>query len=92
VRYLAKRPLLAAELKNFDTVVFDPPRAGASDQSEHLAKSVVPRVVGVSCSPVTFARDAATLVAGGYTLERVTPVDQFVWTGHVELVGVFART
>jgi len=91
VRDLAKRPLLAAELKNLDTVVFDPPRAGASAQSQHLAKSVVPRVVGVSCSPTTFARDAATLVAGGYKLERVTPVDQFFWTGHVELVGVFAR-
>ncbi len=91
VRDLAKRPVPAAELKHYDTVVFDPPRAGAAAQAEALAKSVVPRVVGVSCSPATFARDVATLVAGGYTLERVTPVDQFVWTGHVELVGVFAR-
>jgi len=95
VRDLAKRPVPAAELKNFDTVVFDPPRAGAAAQAEALAKapvsSGVPRVVGVSCSPATFARDAATLTAGGYTLERVTPVDQFVWTGHVELVGVFVR-
>lgn len=90
-RDLAKRPVPAAELKNFDAVVFDPPRAGAAAQAGELAKSVVPRVVAVSCNPATFARDAATLTAGGYTLERVTPVDQFVWTGHVELVGVFSR-
>ncbi len=91
VRDLAKRPLPADEMKNFETVVFDPPRAGAAAQAGDLAKSVVPRVVAVSCNPATFARDAAALVSGGYTLDRVTPVDQFVWSGHVELVGVFAR-
>ena len=91
VRDLAKRPLPADSLKNFETVVFDPPRAGAAAQSGEIAKSVVPRVVAVSCNPATFARDAAILVEGGYAMERVTPVDQFVWSGHVELVGVFTR-
>ncbi|MBO6782072.1 MAG: class I SAM-dependent RNA methyltransferase [Alphaproteobacteria bacterium] len=91
VRDLAKRPLAAGDLKHFGTVVFDPPRAGAAAQAAELALSAVPRVVAVSCNPATFARDAALLVGGGYALERVTPVDQFFWSGHVELVGVFAR-
>ncbi len=90
-RDLFRRPLMAAELAKFDAVVFDPPRAGAEAQARELAKSTVRRVVGVSCDPATFACDAAILVAGGYRLERVTPVDQFRWSGHVELVGIFSR-
>ncbi|HOP20519.1 MAG TPA: 23S rRNA (uracil(1939)-C(5))-methyltransferase RlmD, partial [Amphiplicatus sp.] len=69
----------------------DPPRAGARAQAETLAASRVPLVIGVSCNPATFARDAALLVAGGYRLEEVTPVDQFVYSSHVELVGVFRK-
>jgi 23S rRNA (uracil1939-C5)-methyltransferase len=90
-RDLFRRPLLKPELDRFDAVVFDPPRAGAEAQARWLAESKVPVVVGVSCDPGTFARDAATLVGGGYRLERVTPVDQFKWTPHVEMVGVFRR-
>ena len=90
-RDLDARPLLAAELKRFDAVLFDPPRAGAKAQVEHLAQSAVPVVVGVSCNPATFARDARILADGGYRLERVLPVDQFVWSPHVELVGYFRR-
>ena len=74
-----------------DAVVFDPPRAGAEAQARELARSKVPVVVGVSCEPRTFARDAAILIAGGYRLETLTPVDQFAWSSHVELVGVFRR-
>lgn len=91
VRDLFKRPLAAAELAAFDAVVFDPPRAGAAAQAAELAKSGVPRVVAVSCDPGTFARDAATLVAGGYRIEGVTPVDQFRYSAHVELVALFTR-
>jgi 23S rRNA (uracil1939-C5)-methyltransferase len=91
IRDLARRPLTPEELKAFDCVVFDPPRAGAAEQVAALAKSEVPLVVAVSCNPQTFARDAKTLVDGGYTLERVTPVDQFRHSPHVELVGVFRR-
>ena len=90
-RDLFRRPLLGPELDRFDAVVFDPPRAGAGAQAARLAESAVPLVVGVSCDPGTFARDAATLLGGGYRLERVTPVDQFAWSGHVELVGVFRK-
>ena len=90
-RDLFRRPLLPLELKAYDAVVFDPPRAGAEAQAKQLAASIVPLVVGVSCDAGTFARDAATLVAGGYRLERVTPVDQFRHAGHVEMVGVFRR-
>ena len=90
-RDLSERPFMAAELAGTHAVVFDPPCAGAAELVRQLAGSKVPRVVAVSCNPATFARDAATLVAGGYRLTRVTPVDQFVYTGHVELVAGFVR-
>ena len=90
-RDLFRRPLLAAEMKRLDAVVFDPPRAGALDQAREIAASKVPLAIGVSCNPQTFARDAAVLVAAGFRLERVLPVDQFLWSAHVELVGVFRR-
>ena len=90
-RDLFREPMVPVELKEFDAVVFDPPRAGAEAQARELAKSKVPTVVAVSCEPRTFARDAAILIAGGYRLEKLTPVDQFAWSRHVELVGVFRR-
>jgi 23S rRNA (uracil1939-C5)-methyltransferase len=90
-RDLFADPLSAAELARFDVVVFDPPRAGARAQSQQLAKSTVGTIVAVSCNPTSFARDAATLVAGGYRMGPVLPVDQFHWTGHVELVCTFRR-
>jgi len=90
-RDLFRRPYLPDELNKFDAIVFDPPRVGAKAQAEHIAQSGVPTVVGVSCMPSSFARDAATLVEGGYTLERVLPVDQFRWSAHVEMAGVFRR-
>jgi len=88
-RDLFDDPLTAPELSRFDAVVFDPPRAGAREQSTRIAESGVPTVVAVSCNPATFARDARILTDGGYRLERVTPVDQFVWSAHVELVARF---
>ncbi len=90
-RDLERAPLTAKELRRFETVVFDPPRAGAHAQARMLAASAVPRVIAVSCNPATFARDAAALVEGGYRLHHVTPVDQFVWSAHVELVALFDR-
>jgi 23S rRNA (uracil1939-C5)-methyltransferase len=90
-RDLFRRPLVASELKVFDAVVFDPPRQGAEAQARELAKSGVKTVVAVSCDPATFARDARILVDAGYRLESVTPVDQFRWSHHVEVVGVLER-
>ena len=90
-RDLVRRPVLAEELKKTDVAVFDPPRAGAAEQAAELARSTVARVIGVSCNPATFARDAATLIDAGFRLERVLPVDQFLWSPHIELVGVFSR-
>lgn len=91
VRDLERAPLTFQELKSFDAVVFDPPRAGAKAQSEMLAKARVKRIVGVSCNPATFARDARALVDGGYELAAMTIVDQFIWSAHVELVAEFRR-
>ena len=90
-RDLYRRPLDVSELKNFDAVVLDPPRAGAEQQVTALAGSGVRRIAYVSCNPATFARDAKLLVNGGYRLEWVRPVGQFRWSTHVELAAAFAR-
>jgi 23S rRNA (uracil1939-C5)-methyltransferase len=90
-RDLFRRPFAAAELKGFDAVVLDPPRQGAEAEARALASSAVPRLIYVSCNPASFARDARILCAGGYRLAGVTPVDQFRYSPHVELVGVFDR-
>lgn len=90
-RDLMRDPLSRKELEAFDLVVFDPPRAGAKDQAEALAKSKVPVVVAVSCNPATLARDVRILVDGGYVIERVQPIDQFVYAPHVEAVVVLKR-
>ena len=90
-RDLVRRPLLSGEMKRLDAVVFDPPRAGALEQAREIAASAVGRAVGVSCNPSTFARDARVLIDAGFRLIRVLPVDQFLWSPHIELVGVFER-
>jgi len=90
-RDLFRQPLLAAELKRFSRVLFDPPRAGAREQVEMLAASDVAEVIAVSCNPASFARDMAILVQGGYRLERVVPVDQFPYSRHVEVVARLRR-
>ncbi|BBK29796.1 23S rRNA m(5)U-1939 methyltransferase [Stella humosa] len=90
-RDLDRRPPTLAEMRTWTAAILDPPRAGAAALADALARSAVPRVVYVSCNPVTFARDAARLVAGGLRLEQATPVDQFLWSPHVELVAVFRR-
>jgi 23S rRNA (uracil1939-C5)-methyltransferase len=91
VRDLFRDPLSARELSHFDAVVLDPPRAGAAAQAERLAASKVPVVIAVSCSAATLARDARTLVDGGYRMGPVTPIDQFLYSAHVEAVAVFRR-
>ena len=90
-RDLFRRPLVPQELRDYDTVVFDPPRQGAEAQVKHLAASKIPVVIAVSCNVATFARDARILIDGGYRIEGVTPVDQFRHTPHVELVARFRR-
>ena len=90
-RDLLRRPMLAQDLKKIDAVLFDPPRAGAELQAGQIAQSKVAVAVGVSCDPRTFARDARILTGGGFVLEQVMMVDQFLWSSHVELVGVFRR-
>jgi 23S rRNA (uracil1939-C5)-methyltransferase len=86
-RDLFRHPLAPDELKSFDAVVFDPPRQGAEAQARQLAASRVPLIVAVSCNATTFARDARILADGGYRLASVTPVDQFRYSAHVEIVG-----
>lgn len=90
-RDLFKTPLTASELNRFDAVVLDPPRAGAEAQMKQLAAARVPRIAYVSCDASSFARDAAILTKAGFRLNEVTPVDQFLYSDHIELVGGFAR-
>ena len=90
-RDLFRRPLMPQELRDYDGVVFDPPRQGAQAQSQQLAASRIALVVAVSCNPATFARDARILIDGGFKIDSVTPVDQFRHTPHVELVARFRR-
>ena len=90
-RDLFRAPLRPGELDRFDAVVFDPPRAGAAAQAEALAASAPSRIAAISCNPASFARDARTLVDGGFRLLWVQPVDQFRWSPHVELAAAFAR-
>jgi len=91
-RDLFKEPLSVTEVNRFEVIVLDPPRAGAKTQCEILANSDVPLIIYVSCSPVSFARDAAKLVEGGYDFTRFGMVDQFIWSTHTEIVGVFRKS
>jgi 23S rRNA (uracil1939-C5)-methyltransferase len=90
-RDLFRRPFVAQELGRVDAVVFDPPRQGAQAQARALAASKVPAVVAVSCNAATFARDVSILVDGGYRIASVTPVDQFRYSAHVEIVAQLVR-
>lgn len=90
-RDLFRQPLSATELRA-DAVLFDPPRQGAEAQVREIAASKVKRVVAVSCNPTTFARDARLLIDGGYRLTAVTPIDQFRYSSHVEIVAHFVKT
>ena len=90
-RDLYRRPLDHDELERFDALILDPPRSGAAEQVRALAGSAVQRIAYVSCNPATFARDAKTLVDGGYALHWVKPVGQFRWSTHVELAACFTR-
>lgn len=90
-RDLFRRPLMASELKGFDGLVFDPPRAGAQAQTDEIARSGVARIAAVSCNPLTLARDLKVLVDRGYKIDSVTPIDQFLWSTHVETVALLSR-
>ncbi|MBX4959399.1 class I SAM-dependent RNA methyltransferase [Rhizobium lentis] len=90
-RDLFRRPLMTQEFKPYDMVVFDPPRAGAEFQCKELARSAVKKIAAVSCNPLTLARDLAILVEGGYRITGVTPIDQFLWTSHVEVVATLEK-
>ena len=90
-RDLARSPLTETELKAFDAVVFDPPRAGARGQANNLARSKVPLIVAVSCNPSTLARDLRILLDGGYRIDQITPVDQFTWSAELEAVAILRR-
>ncbi|RYD92203.1 MAG: class I SAM-dependent RNA methyltransferase, partial [Sphingomonadales bacterium] len=90
-RDLFRRPLTRDELKRFDAVVIDPPRAGAEAQTQQLAASAVKRVAMVSCNAQTFARDLGIMLKGGWRVTRITPIDQFLWSPHIEIVAQLRR-
>ena len=91
VQDLECSPLGARELRRYEAAILDPPRAGAKSQASELAASSLSRLVYVSCNPASFARDAALLVAGGFRIERILPVDQFLYSSEIELAASFVR-
>lgn len=91
LRNLMNNPFTTGECNDYDLVIFDPPRGGAKEQSKHLAKSDVKDIVAVSCDPTSFARDAKILIEGGYEIESILPVDQFLWSTHIECIAHFTR-
>ena len=91
-RDLFRRPLISDELNKFDTAIIDPPRAGAAAQVAELAMSRISTIIFISCNPNSFARDAKVLLDGGYQLKKVIPVDQFLWSPHVELFSIFEKS
>lgn len=90
-RDLFREPMLAKELGRHDAVVINPPRTGAAAQCKELAHTRIPTLVMISCNPATFARDARMLNDAGYALVRVTPIDQFSYSSHLELVAEFTN-
>lgn len=90
-RNLFKEPFSSFECDDFDCIIFDPPRAGAKTQSKEIAESSVPLVLAISCNPTSFARDAMTLIKGGYKLTALQPIDQFLWSTHIELAACFEK-
>ena len=88
---MAARALPVDDLAEFAAGVRPSPRAGASARAVVLSRSGVAKIAYVSCHPGTFARDARILVDGGYALIDVTPVNQFQWSPHVELIGRFVN-
>lgn len=91
LRNLFKDPMTEQELENCDCVVLDPPRAGAAAQVRVLAGMAIPKIIYVSCSPQSFAKDAKVLEDGGYRITKLTLVDQFIWSPHTELAAVFEK-
>ncbi len=90
-RDLLRTPLSSLEMKKFDAAVIDPPRSGARLQAEQIGRAPIRKLAYVSCDPATFARDVKVLVEYGFSLTRVTPVDQFRWSPHIEIVGALER-
>lgn len=90
-RDLLRTPMSSLEMKKFDAAVIDPPRSGARLQAEQIARAPIRRLAYVSCDAASFARDVKVLVEHGFTLTRITPVDQFRWSPHVEVVGAMER-
>jgi 23S rRNA (uracil1939-C5)-methyltransferase len=90
-RDLLRTPLSSLEMKKFDAAVIDPPRSGARQQAEQIARAPIRKLAYVSCDPASFARDVKVLIEHGFTLTKITPVDQFRWSPHVEVVGALER-
>ena len=92
VRDLFRAPVQPSELNEYDCIVLDPARAGAKAQTEELAQSNVKRIVMVSCNPITFARDCRILIDAGYKIEKIIPIDQFIYSEHVEVVAYLTKS
>ena len=90
-RDLFRNPVTPEELVGVDLIVLDPPRAGAKEQVLQLAETQIPRIIMVSCAPKTGTRDIKILLDAGWHLTEITPVDQFTYSNHIEIVALLEK-
>ena len=89
---LFTNPITSEILNKFSLIIIDPPRVGAKTQIENIAKSSVPYIIYISCNPISFKEDMNILIENGYKVNSITPIDQFKFTKHIELVSSFTKT
>ena len=78
--------------ENIGAIVFDPPRRGIEEIAlKSVIKNKIEKIVYISCNPATFARDVKILTENGYVLKKITPVDMFPQTAHIEVVGLLEK-
>lgn len=90
-RDLISYPVNFIEFKNIDLAIINPPRNGAGPQTDQIAKSALKNLIYVSCNPESFVRDARILLKNNFKIAKITAIDQFYSTPHLELVATFER-
>ena len=86
---LMKNNLETQFIKSFDLVIVDPPRSGAKLAYNKLAEAKIPKIISISCNVDTFLSNCKILLKNDYKLISIIPIDQFLFTGHLETVAIF---
>ncbi|MCW8090469.1 23S rRNA (uracil(1939)-C(5))-methyltransferase RlmD [Alteromonas sp. ASW11-130] len=87
---LTETSLIVSALdKKFDAVVLDPSREGAREVCSIISQSTIQKILYVSCNPTTFARDAALFLQQGYRMDKISLIEMFPFTKHLEIMSLF---